>query len=267
MRIVKPLSAIDPVQASDLSSEVLSLLREYNGILASNLAVIPAHIQPTVELWESALPSPAAVANDDGARQEDDHGIDVAGSFPTMTAMPIILPASTPTGLPAVSIVLTDDGTCQGLLGAITVGNLRVPQDASCIPDGTRVRGNIKIENGASLTALRVTVIGSIHAEGASFVDVLAGSTVGGSIQIKQGGSARAEYVLVNGDIQFESNHGALSIVGNQVRKIQVFQNAGGVTVSANTVNGNLQCRGNNPAPVGGNNIVQGSREDQCAGL
>jgi hypothetical protein len=38
------------------------------------LAILPANIQPTVDLWESALPSRAVVANDDDSRREDDNG-------------------------------------------------------------------------------------------------------------------------------------------------------------------------------------------------
>jgi hypothetical protein len=32
-------------------------------------------------------------------------------------------------------------------------------------------------------------------------------------------------------------------------------------------VNGNLQYKENSPPPVGGNNIVQGNKEEQCASL
>ena len=182
----------------------------------------------------------------------------------TLTAVP----TSIPTSDGGSSVVPGADGTCQGFLGAVTVENLEVPQGASCTLDGTRVQGNIFVQNGASLTAQRVTVIGNIQAEGARLVEVLAGSTVGGSIQLKQGGSARVESVIVTGDIQFESNNGVLSAANNQVGgNIQVFQNAGGVTIANNFVNGNLQCKENSPAPGGGNNSVQGNKEDQCAGL
>jgi hypothetical protein len=278
--IVHTLSEKDPGQAAVLNSEILFLLGAYNDVLSRNLVSIPRNFQPTVEQSESGAPSPVAAGNGDngqGSREDDGNDRNPA-VLPTMTPMLIILatstPISSPTNIPtsapasAMIVAETSDGTCQGLLGAITVENLRVPQGASCILDGTRVQGNIKIESGASLTAQRVTVSGNIQGEGASFVDMLAGSTVGGSIQIKQGGSARTEYVLVNGDLQLESNHGMLSIVGNQVGgNIQVFQNGGGVTVAANTVNGNLQCKENNPVPAGGNNIVQGNKEDQCADL
>jgi len=80
---------------------------------------------------------------------------------------------------------------------------------------------------------------------------------VGGSLQLKQDGSAGVENGIVNGDIQFESNNGMLSAAGNQV----------GATVADNTINGNLQCKENNPAPIGGINIVQGNKEDQCADM
>ena len=45
------------------------------------------------------------------------------------------------------------------------------------------------------------------------------------------------------------------------------MKNTGGVAIGQNTVNGNLQCKENAPAPTGGRNVVQGSKEDQCASL
>jgi hypothetical protein len=72
-------------------------------------------------------------------------------------------------------------------MGAVTVDNLRVPQNASCKLNGTKVQGTIKVETGASLTAGNVYVIGNIQAEGAESVNV-SGSSVGGNIQIKQDG-------------------------------------------------------------------------------
>lgn len=77
--------------------------------------------------------------------------------------------------------------------------NLRVPKNASCELNGTRVKGTIKVENGATLKAVKVTVIGNIQAEGARLV-VVKNSRVGGSIQIKQGGAARIRNVSVTGD-------------------------------------------------------------------
>jgi hypothetical protein len=184
----------------------------------------------------------------------------ITASLPALLALTFLLLIS-----PAVR---ADETTCEGFLGAVTVDNLRVPPDASCTLDGTRVEGTIKVESGASLTATQVTVVGNVQAEGAMVVNVLAGSIVSGSIQIKQGGAAQVARVRVNGDILFDSNNRALSATRNQVGgNVQAFQNKGGVTVRANVIDGNLQCKENDPAPTGGNNLVLGNIEDQCAGL
>ena len=46
-----------------------------------------------------------------------------------------------------------------------------------------------------------------------------------------------------------------------------MFKNRNEQRISFNTVKGNLQCKENNPAPVGGQNTVHGSKEDQCRRL
>jgi hypothetical protein len=114
--------------------------------------------------------------------------------------------------------------------------------------------GTLKVETGASRTANNISVIGNIQAEGAKAVNVSA-SSVGGSIQIMQSGVAKIYKVGVKGDILFDSN------------ARQAFQNTGGVTISFNTIDGNLQCKENKPTPTGRKNVVQGNKEDQCAGL
>src|SRR5690606_9877464 len=48
---------------------------------------------------------------------------------------------------------------------------------------------------------------------------------------------------------------------------VQAFSNTGGVVIADNSIDGNLQCKSNVPAPAGGNNVVQGNKEDQCADL
>lgn len=304
---IESLSQTDRVRAVALSEETTAFLRYDNGMLFQMLTGIPADAQLAIQSAINASQSAARTLeasyddfNDDEDGIGDDNGgtpspqasntpqltvttqsspevsetLQIAGvstSLPMATEPPPATVTPNPTAILAGNggpVVQGGDATCQGFLGAVTVDNLLVPQGASCTLDGTTVQGTIKVENGASLTAQRVKVIGNIQADGASFVEVLAGSTVGGSIQLKQGGSARVENVIVNGDIQFESNNAALSAAGNQVGgNVQVFQNVGGVTIADNTINGNLQCKENNPAPGGGNNTVQGNKEDQCAGL
>jgi hypothetical protein len=140
-----------------------------------------------------------------------------------------------------------EERTCQGTLGAITVDNLRVPADASCTLDGTRVKGSIVVEDGARLVARKAVVVGSIQAEGHRAVNVVS-STVGGSIQLEQGGTASIRANKVTGDVQS-------------------FNNTGRQTISNNRINGNLQCKENAPAPTGSGNVVGGNKEDQCQGL
>jgi hypothetical protein len=159
------------------------------------------------------------------------------------------------------------DATCTGSLGAQHFENLEVPAGATCTLNGTRIDGNIKVYNNATLLANSVTVGGNVQAEGAANVTVSSNSTVGGSIQVKQGGGATVNQVQVNGDIQLESNRAALTVAFNRVGgNVQVFQNSGGATINDNIINGNLQCKQNNPPPTGARNQAA-SYEDQCAGF
>lgn len=144
-----------------------------------------------------------------------------------------------------------EERTCRGTLGRVTVDNLRVPASATCILNGTRVKGTVKVERGATLKASAIRVIGNVQAENAKHVAVR-DSTIGGSLQIVQGRNASIlstiERNRVTGDIQF-------------------FENRGRITIRGNRVNGNLQCKENSPAPNGGANVVGGNKEDQCRHL
>jgi hypothetical protein len=94
------------------------------------------------------------------------------------------------------------------------------------------------------------------------------GSRIGGSVQIVQGGAARVLGSVVNGDILYDEQRRIVTVLGTDVGgNVQAFQNTGGVEIRRNRIDGNLQCKENDPAPVGGNNIVGGSKEDQCEDL
>jgi hypothetical protein len=140
-----------------------------------------------------------------------------------------------------------EERTCRGAIGARTVDNLRVPQGATCTLKGTRVKGTVKVERGATLRASKIRVVGNVQAEGASNVNV-AYSRVGGSVQIVQGKNSRLYGNAVNADVQY-------------------FKNRGVVSVSRNRIGGNLQCKENRRRPTGGQNVVRGNKEDQCARL
>ncbi len=161
-----------------------------------------------------------------------------------------------------------EERTCRGSLGRITVDNLRVPDGATCTLNGTTVKGTIKVESRATLVADSVRVVGNVQAENAKKVVVRNGSRVGGSVQIVQGGIGRVVRTNVQGDILYDDQGGKVAAIRSTVGgNIQAFQNTGGVGIRGNRVDGNLQCKENHPAPVGGNNIVDGSKEDQCSRL
>jgi hypothetical protein len=177
----------------------------------------------------------------------------------------------------AIAIALTaivsgdaraEETVCRGLIGAVTLDNVRVPQNAICNLDGTRVKGTVKVETRATLLAEDVVVIGNVQAEGARDVTIRDASRVGGSVQVVQGGAATVANSRINGDIQYDENSEALSIRRNRIGgNVQVMQNTGGVEIRNNNIEGNLQCKANNPPPVGGGNIVEGNKEDQCSRL
>ena len=161
-----------------------------------------------------------------------------------------------------------EERTCRGSLGRITVDNLRVPDGATCTLNGTTVKGTIKVESRATLVADSVRVVGNVQAENAKKVVVRNGSRVGGSVQIVQGGIGRVVRTNVQGDILYDDQGGKVAAIRSTVGgNIQAFQNTGGVEIRGNRVDGNLQCKENHPAPLGGNNIVDGSKEDQCSRL
>jgi hypothetical protein len=168
----------------------------------------------------------------------------------------------------APSAALAEERACRGTLGAVTVDNLRVPQRATCILNGTKVKGMITVQRGATLVASGIRVTGNVQAENAARVVVKRSSRIGGSVQVKQGGGASVTGSRVTGDIQYDANRRLLRATGNRVGgSIQVVGNSGGAAIFRNVVVGNLECKENSPAPSGGSNVVGGSREDQCAGF
>jgi hypothetical protein len=177
----------------------------------------------------------------------------------TAAAAPLALIAGLVAGLTVglAGPAQADDRRCAGTIGAASIdGDVVVPQGATCTLTGTRVDGNVKVYGNAKLVAKGVRVGGSIQAENHRNVQVLprwsngtaSRSVVDGSIQLKQGGGGRLISAWVGSDIQLFSNDGAF-----EVRR--------------NFVKGNLQCKSNQPRPVGGGNVVQGNKEDQCRGL
>ncbi len=159
------------------------------------------------------------------------------------------------------------DEVCRGTFGDVVFENLFVPDDATCVLDGTTVNGNIVVGTDATLTANGIDVEGNIQAEGARDVTSEGQSVVGGNIQIKQGDRASVTDVTVDGDVQIESQSGSVSVARTVVGgNMQIFQNEGGVSLRDNRIAENMQCKENTPPPSGGGNTA-GNKEDQCSNL
>jgi hypothetical protein len=93
------------------------------------------------------------------------------------TTLTIILPTA---------ISLAAAITCKGTLTNITVQNIQVPSGYTCILKGTIVKGNIVVNNGATLKTMGIKVLGSIQTIGTAFIEVDSNSIIrDGIVSIK----------------------------------------------------------------------------------
>jgi subtilisin family serine protease len=147
----------------------------------------------------------------------------------------------------ALGIPIVGEYRCTGTVPFITADNLLVPTGVTCTLEGARIKGTVKVEEGATLNASGLYVNGSIQAKKAVSVNV-SNSSFQGSFEMEEGGSAQLYGTQIMGSAKFIKNEGSL-------------------TISHNTIGGNLQCKENKLMPTGGNNLVQGNKEDQCSNL
>jgi hypothetical protein len=158
-----------------------------------------------------------------------------------------------------------EPGHCDGTIGSRQVDEVRVPSGATCTLDGTVVDGNVSIAHGGTLRTRGIDVDGDLEAEGATYVEVRAGSTIGGNLQLQAGGGVVVVDSTIRGDLRLEENRGRLAVTHNQVRgNLALDENRGGVSVAHNDVGGDLGCEENRPAPSVSGNDVSGNQEDQC---
>lgn len=170
----------------------------------------------------------------------------------------------------AMPVAMAEERVCRGTIGATTVDNLLVPKGATCTLNGTKVKGTVKVANGAKLYASAIRVVGNVQSEGFQTVVLKADSRIGGNVQLEngqRGGNARVVASRINGDLQFFSNKAKMVSRGSTIlANLQAVSNRGGVVLKNNTISENLQCKQNNPAPVGGGNRA-GDKEGQCRNL
>ena len=158
------------------------------------------------------------------------------------------------------------DTLCTGLLGAVQVDNLVVPENASCTLNGTIMGGNLTVRKNATLIAYAVQVSNDLQADNAARVDIYTGSSVGHNLKIVKSGAVEIQSVDVDNDLQVNENNQAVSVADSTIgHNLKADKNTGGVYINSNHIDGDLQCKDNDPPPTGSGNIVLGNLEDQCA--
>lgn len=174
------------------------------------------------------------------------------------------------TGVATAPAAHAGDFECRGTLGAVTVvGSVLVPDDATCVLDGTSVQGSVVVKSRATLRATGITLTGTVAGEGPGTVDVRS-SSIGNGFSITKGepvGSVTLASSSVTGDVQLADNRGPAELSDNEVGgSIQADKNTGGLTIRANRIVNGLQCQDNFPAPTGGGNVAA-QKQGQCVAL
>jgi len=188
-----------------------------------------------------------------------------------------IAAASLLVGTPAA---YASDFECRGTVSSGTVvGNLIVPDDATCTLYNMTVQGSIVVKSRATLYTdgpwgIGITVTGGIQGESPAKI-VVTDSSIGNSISVRKAGPITGQPgvaldlsgTYVNGDVALEENVGSVSLRNNDVvGSVQANKNTGGLEIRDNRINNGLQCQDNNPFPTGGNNIAK-QKQGQCINL
>jgi len=96
-------------------------------------------------------------------------------------------------------------------------------------------------------------------------------SEVGGDVQLTGvDGPGQSEVLdsMIGGTLDISDNSATFELKRNFVNSdLKANVNVGGVAIRFNDIGGNLQCQGNSPPPTGGDNVVDGNKEDQCENL
>lgn len=184
-----------------------------------------------------------------------------------MTTLRNNIPLLTATLLLSMPI-LADDINCAGDYGDETLdGNLFVA--VSCTLDGTRVKGNVELFAGGSLTATFAVIDGKVSGKNADFVDIR-NSEIAGDVKLEDLVGDRLQILdgTMRGNVTLKDNRSPIDVGRNFIEgNLQISGNSGGVRIADNVIDGNLDCRKNVPAPEGGNNQVRGNKKDQCSNI
>lgn len=173
----------------------------------------------------------------------------------TLAALAMVLGQS-----PLRADTITCTRTCNFGPGDV-LDNLQVKRGGVATLNGTRVTGNIIVEDGGRLYLKNgVEVEGNVQAFGASWASIKS-AVIGGSVQIKNTPNIVVKNNVVGGDVQLENNVARLpeTLIGGNVigGNLQLYKNnftgRQGI-ISANDVFGNLQLVNNRGGTIVVNN-------------
>jgi hypothetical protein len=155
---------------------------------------------------------------------------------------------------------------CDGTLGAVRVGRVRVPPRATCRLLGTTVGGGVRIGPAGTLVARRAAIRGDVVGRSARLVEITAGSSVGGRLALARGGAATVRRAEIGRELVWTAQAGRLMVHQSLVRGSLMLARSGGpIVLTGNRIGGDLRCSQNRRTPVRGANQVLGRREGQCA--
>lgn len=137
--------------------------------------------------------------------------------------------------------------TCQGVIQDTVIENtLYVKENCKLIQ--AKVKGNILLMPNASITLINSEISGKIEAK-SPFNQLIATNTT------------------LKSDLNLNSGH-HIRLVGNRIQgNTTLSRNQGQIFIQNNHIQGNLKCESNLLKPQGGQNYVQGDKEQQCLSL
>jgi hypothetical protein len=176
-------------------------------------------------------------------------------TFPQVEArrVRVLMTRSGNFGIGVKELQVFDAVNCTRTIRGFFGGRLDVLAGVTCLADGSRVVGQVRVRRGAGLVATGATVTGPLTAEGASVVELF-DTDVTGPVRIT--GSTR-RVAIAGSEID-----GPVTVADNNTGSVPIV-------ISDDTVVGPLSCSGNQPPPSNGGqpNHVTGPRSGQCATL
>jgi hypothetical protein len=106
---------------------------------------------------------------------------------------------------------------CESTLTGVTIDNVVVPRDASCILVDSAVNGNVSVGKNAFLQATNTAIGGKVRADRALSIFIDTGSSVGGSVRTDHTSQVFIFNATVNGDVEVDDTPEVVQICGTTV--------------------------------------------------